>query len=139
MKLIAFAALAALLAGCAQTNYQQYEGRGGAGQIVEGQGGTKEVIDGYEIWDNGSPPRRYAVLGVVAVEDFDNPFGNQRIRSALSAQIKAAGGDAAVVMDSAGGGQSIGIGFNSRGQAATATAFGKKKARWQIIKYLDSK
>jgi hypothetical protein len=139
MKLFAFAALAVLIAGCAHTNYQQYEGRSGAGQVIEGQGGTKEVIDGYEIWDNGTPPHRYAVLGVVAVEDFDNVFGNQRIRSALAAQIKAAGGNAAVVMDSSGGGQSMGLGFNSRGQVATGTAFGKKKARWQIVKYLDDK
>lgn len=138
MKKIALAALVALMAGCAQTNYQQYEGRGGP-QIVEGQGGTKEVIDGYEIWDNGNPPRRYQVLGVVTVEDFDNVFGRQRIRSALAAQIKEAGGNAAVVMDSTGGGQSMGMAFNSRGQLATGTSFGKKAARWQIVKYLDNK
>lgn len=127
-----------LVGGCAQTNFQQYEGRGGP-QVVEGVGGTKEVVNGYEIWDNGTPPRRYEVLGVVAVEDFDNVFGNQRIRSALAAQIKAAGGDAAIVMDSSGGGQSTGLAFNARGQAMPMMAFGKKQARWQIIKYLDRK
>lgn len=134
-KMIA-ATAAVMLAGCAQTNYQQYEGRSGP-QIIEGQGGTKEIVNGYEIWDNGTPPRRYQVLGVVAVEDFDNVFGNQRIRSALAEQIKAAKGDAAVVMDSFGGGSGMGVAFSNRGTMATGMAFGKKQARWQIIKYMD--
>lgn len=128
----------ALMAGCAQTNYQQFEGRGGP-QIFEGQGGTKEVVDGYDIWDNGTPPRRYQLLGVVVVEDFDNVFGRQRIRSALAAQIRAAGGDAAIVAGATGGGQAMGFAFDGRGGFAPMMAFGKKEARWQIIKYVDQK
>ena len=135
--IISFFVTTALL-GCAQTNYQQFEGRNGP-QIIEGQGGTKEVVNGFEIWDNGTPPRRYQVLGVVAVEDFDNPFGNQRIRVALAEQIKAAGGDAAVVVDLTGGGSGFVTAVNSRGQVATGTSFVKKTARWQIVKYLDKK
>ena len=133
-----FALSAVLLVGCAQTNYQQYEGRNGP-QIIEGQGGTKVIVNGFEIWDNGTPPRRYQVLGVVSVEDFDNVFGNQRIRSALSDQIKAAGGDAAVVIDNSGGGSGMGMAFGNNGQMVMGSAFGKKTARWQIIKYLDKK
>ena len=37
-----------LLASCASTNFQQYEGRGGR-KVVEGEGGTKEAIDGWLI------------------------------------------------------------------------------------------
>lgn len=128
----------AVLFGCAQTNYQQFEGRNGP-QIIEGQGGTKEIVNGFEIWDNGTPPRRYQVLGVVAVEDFDNPFGNQRIRAALAEQIKAVGGDAAVVVDLSGGGSGFITALNSRGQITTGTSLVKKNARWQIVKYLDNK
>lgn len=126
-------------AGCAQTNYQVYEGRNA--NIVEGQGGTKEVIDGYEIWDNGNPPRRYQVLGVSTIEDFDNVFGNQRMRSAIAVEIKRAGGDAAVVLDGWSQGQSVGVGtaINSKGQMAVGTgqSFGRKQTRYQIVKYLD--
>ena len=137
MKTITLTAVfLAFLVGCAQTNYQQFEGRSGP-QIVEGQGGTKAIVEGYEIWDNGTPPRRYQVLGVVEVEDFDNLFGNQRIRSALANQIKLAKGDAAVVVDRSGGGSGMSMLIGSKGQVAVGPSFGKKTARWQIIKYLD--
>lgn len=135
------AIMIAVLGGCAQTNYQVYEGR--TAQIIEGQGGTKEVIDGYEIWDNGDPPRRYQVLGVATVEDFDNVFGNQRLRSAIVDEIKKAGGDAAIVQDgwSQGQGMAVGTAFNSRGGAAVVTgqSFGRKNIRYRIIRYLDKK
>lgn len=114
MKKILIVLAFAALQGCAATNYQQYEGRNGP-QIIEGQGGTKEVVNGYDIWDNGTPPRRYQVLGVVAVEDFDNVFGRQRIQNALAEQIKAAGGDAAVVVDVSGGGSGMAMAFGPRG------------------------
>ena len=133
-----FAVSVVLLVGCAHTNYQQFEGRNGP-QIIEGQGGTKDVVNGYEIWDNGTPPRRYQVLGVVSVEDFDNVLGKRRIRNALSEQIQAAGGDAAVVVDTTGGGSGMAMAFGSNGQVAAGPTFGKKTARWQIIKYLDKK
>lgn len=136
--IILSAVLVVLLVGCAQTNYQQFEGRNGP-QIIEGQGGTKEVVNGYEIWDNGTPPHRYQVLGVVAIEDFDNVFGKQRIYNALSEQIKTAGGDAAVVVDTTGGGSGMSMAFGSNGQMAVGPTFGKKTARWQIVKYLDKK
>ena len=125
-----------LLASCASTNFQQYEGRGGP-KVVEGEGGTKEAIDGYELWGSGTPPRRYQVLGMTVIEDFDNVFGNQRIRSALISQIKAAGGDAAIVMDTSGGGQMAGAAFSSKGTMTPMIGFGKKSNRYEIVKYLD--
>ncbi len=135
MKTLLTLGLAAVLAGCAQTQYQQFEGRGA--QIVEGQGGTKEVIDGYEVWDNGNPPRRYRILGVVQIEDSEGYLARQRVRSALVEKIKAVGGSAAVVVDGYSGGQPLGIGVNSRGQMSTFVGIGKTIARWQIVKYLD--
>ena len=137
MKNAAILASALLLSACAQTNYQVYEGR--TAQIIEGQGGTKEVIDGYEIWDNGDPPRRYQVLGVATIEDFDNLLGNQRMRSAIAEEIQKAGGDAAVVQDGYAQGQSMNIMFNSRGQMAMGPSMGRKNVRYRIVKYLDKK
>ena len=125
-----------LLVACASSNFQAYEGRPGT-NIVEGQGGTKEVIDGYELWGSGNPPRRFQILGMTEIVDFDNFLGNRRIRDALIAQIKAAGGNAAIVMDTSGGGQHVGTAFASNGTTATAVGFGKKSIRYQIVKYLD--
>jgi hypothetical protein len=128
----------AVVAGCASTNFQQYEGRNGS-QIVEGEGGTKEIIDGIEYWGSGTPPRRYQILGMVTIEDFDNVLGNRRIRQAIADEVKAAGGDAAVAVDFSGGGQSMGVGFTNRGTVATGAAFGKKSNRYWIVKYLDKR
>jgi hypothetical protein len=136
LALIATAVLA--LAGCAQTSYQVYEGR--SAQIIEGQGGTKQIIDGYEIWDNGNPPRRYQVLGVATVEHFDTPPGNAQIRSAIAAQIKEAGGSAAIVMDthSQGGSSGTSVAFiGGKPVYGFGSSNGRKKIRVQVIKYLD--
>lgn len=136
IPIYAMLAAALLLTSCASTNFQQYEGRNGP-KVVEGEGGTKETIDGYDVWGSGTPPRRYQVLGMTAIEDFDNVFGNQRIRSALVAQIKAAGGDAAIAMDTSGGGQTLGAAFSSKGTMTPMVGFGKKANRYEIVKYLD--
>lgn len=133
---LAVTAAVLLLTACASTNFQQYEGRHGP-KIVEGQGGTKEAIEGYELWGSGTPPRRYQVLGMTVIEDFDNVFGNQRIRSALVAQIKAAGGDAAIAIDASGGGQVLGTGLSSTGNVTSVVGFSKKSNRYEIVKYLD--
>lgn len=121
--------------GCASTGYQQYEGR--SAMIVEGQGGTRETVDGVDLWGTGNPPRRYQVLGVTTIEDFDNPFGNSRIRSALARQVKAASGDGAIAIDSAGGGQVIGAALSPTGAMTPSVGFGKKSVRYEIVKYLD--
>jgi len=136
MKAPEILAVALSLVACASTDFQPYEGRAGT-NVVEGVGGTKSVLDGYDIWDNGNPPRRYKRLGVVAIEDFDNVFGNQRIRQALVEAIKAAEGDAAVVVDKSGGGRMIGTAVSSTGAVSTAVGFGKKEQRYEIVKYLD--
>ncbi len=137
MKRLPLSVLVALLMiGCAETHYQQFEGRNGS-QIVEGQGGTKEVVDGYDIWGYGTPPRRYRILGVVSIEDFDNSLGRGRIRDALLGQIKAVKGDGAVAVDAAGGGSGMTMIVGSSGQVAAGPSFGKKVVRWQIIKYVD--
>jgi hypothetical protein len=136
-KMLLLVALLAM-AGCSTTNYQAYEGR--TAQIIEGQGGTKQVIDGYDIWDNGDPPRRYQVIGVATIEDFDNVFGNSRMRSAIADQIKAAKGDAAIVQDGWSQGQSIGSGVAFSGTKAvygTTQSTGRKQIRYRIVKYLD--
>ncbi|MBT2322551.1 hypothetical protein J7E62_09355 [Variovorax paradoxus] len=135
MKKTAALLFALALAGCASTNYQAYEGR--TDQIIEGQGGTKEMVDGFEIWDNGNPPRRYKVLGVATVEDFDNGFGQQRIRSAMADQIRQAGGDAAVLLDGYSQGQSATAMFGPKGRMAFGTTTGKKQIRFQIVQYMD--
>src|SRR5712692_1940434 len=61
-----FAFLAVLMfsvvVGCATTEYKPYEAKN---NVFEGKGGTKVIVDGMELWDNGDPPRKFKVLGII--------------------------------------------------------------------------
>lgn len=85
----------AMLAGCVSTDYSSYEGS----PIYTGSGGAKKVIDGVDIWESGSPPRRYRVIGMVkdsrgAGVIMGNGYG------AMAAQARAHGGDAIIILGS---------------------------------------
>ena len=94
------------------------------------QGGPYAMPLLVTICNIDSPPHLNQILGVVSVEDFDNVFGRQRIRTALSEQIKAAWGDNAVVVDTSGGGSGMAMLVGSNGQIKAGPTFGKKMARW---------
>ena len=127
-----------LLSACASTNFQQYEGRAGT-DIVEGEGGTKEKLESYELWGSGTPPRRYKILGMVEIEDFDNFLGRGRVRDALIAKLKEANADAAINLDSSGGGQALGMAFSNKGGVSTSAGFGKISKRYLLIEYAPKK
>lgn len=124
-----------LLSACASTNFQQYEGRAGS-DIVEGEGGTKEMLGPYELWGSGTPPRRYKILGMVEIEDFDNVLGRGRIKDALVAKLKEENADAAINLDSSGGGQAVGMAISNKGTVSTLAGFGKTLKRYLLIQYV---
>ncbi len=127
-------ASAAVLAGCATTNYQVWEGR--APQVLEGQGGTKDIVDGVELWNDGTPPRRFQVMGVVTVEATSHPISVSQARSAVAAEVKKAGGDAAIFIEgwgNQGGGNTVGL---IGGRPMVFAQNTKTQNRWQVIKYL---
>ncbi|MEN9866537.1 MAG: hypothetical protein RL748_2127 [Pseudomonadota bacterium] len=93
MRFILFCFLALTLAGCATVDFQPYEGKN---NLYEGQGGTKVVVTGIDFWANGSPPRKYSIIGMVASE-IGNGIGDESmIRSAVAREVKKQGGDAAI-------------------------------------------
>ena len=89
------------------------------------QGGPYAMPLLVTICNIDSPSHLYQILGVISVEDFDNVFGRQRIRTALSEQIKAAWGDNAVVVDTSGGGSGMAMLVGSNGQITAGPTFGK--------------
>ena len=95
-QFLLFIIVCLVLGGCTalvSSDYQQYEGRN---NVHEGTGGTKVVVDGVDFWANGSPPRKFAILGVVT-SDVGAGFGDQAlIRSSVASRVKHVGGDAAV-------------------------------------------
>lgn len=93
MRLIICAILACTLAGCATVDFQPYEGKN---NLYEGEGGTKVVVNGVDFWANGSPPRKYSIIGMV-VSEVGSGIGDESIiRSSVANEVKKQGGNAAV-------------------------------------------
>ena len=93
---IAVAILSVFLVGCATTDYRSYEG--GANQY-EGTGGTRITTDGVDFWSNGTPPRKFVMLGIVTSEIGAGYGDEYMIRSAVASKVKQVGGHAAVEMN----------------------------------------
>jgi hypothetical protein len=93
MRLIICAILACSLAACATVDFQPYEGKN---NLYEGEGGTKVVVNGVDFWANGSPPRKYSIIGMV-VSEVGGGIGDESIiRSSVANEVKKQGGNAAV-------------------------------------------
>lgn len=93
MKLLLVALTLVFLAGCATVDYQPYEGRD---NLYEGNGGTKVVVDGVDFWANGTPPRKFSIVGIVTSE-IGSGYGDEAIiRSTVAGTVRQKGGDAAI-------------------------------------------
>lgn len=136
---------AALLYGCASTEFKMYEGRGNA---YEGRGGTRAVVDGMDVWDNGEPPRRFRILGFIQDERPGGIIAMAQLRSDIVKKARQVGGDAVIQASS----QSQIAGYYSSGSAtattygSTTTAFGtgftapvrRNSATFVVVKFEDS-
>jgi hypothetical protein len=93
MRLAVLISFVLFLAGCATVDFQAYEGKN---NLYEGDGGTKVVVDGVEFWANGSPPRKYSIIGMV-VSEIGSGVGDEAIiLSSVAPEVRKRGGDAAV-------------------------------------------
>ena len=82
-----------VIGGCATSDYQPYEGRN---NVHEGVGGTQVVVNRVDFWANGTPPRKFAILGVVT-SAIGSGYGDEAIiRSSVASRAKQVGGDAAI-------------------------------------------
>lgn len=127
MRLIISLILVSILVGCATVDFQPYEGKN---NLYEGEGGTKVVVDGVEFWANGSPPRKYSIIGMV-VSEVGSGIGDESIiRSAVASEVKKQGGDAAVQVNN---------NSSFAGIVRTAPGFfmatGVKSMQFAIVKY----
>lgn len=133
-----------LLAGCATTEYKAYEGKS---NVIDGQGGTKVIVDGMDVWDNGEPPRKFKLLGIIDDERPGGLIPMSQLRSDMVRKAREAGGDAIIQLNS----QSRIAGYYTSGAASAttygnrATAFGssttmpvrRNVARYAVIKYSE--
>lgn len=115
------------LSGCASTQYSTYEGGG----IQQGTGGTKTTVNGIDIWKDGTPPRRFKILGIIDDERRDSLLGMMGYYQDLAKKAKAAGGDAIILVGSA---DSF-AGLYSP-NATTSYAMSDKVTKAEVIKYV---
>ena len=115
--------------GCATVDYQPYEGKT---TVYEGTGGNKLTVDGIEFWSNGTPPRKFEVIGSVTSE-VGSGYGDEGIiRSAVATEVKSKGGNAAIQLTN----------NNSYTGMIKATpsfymATGVKRMEFSVVKYVQ--
>jgi hypothetical protein len=90
-------AAAIALTGCASGPsmvYRDYEG----GDAISGKGGTRRTVDGMAIWDNGAPPRKFKVIGIITDQypEFDSEIRNSEKKAVAMARER--GGDALILV-----------------------------------------
>lgn len=149
---------AALCSGCTSTKFHPYVGA----KPIVGTGGAPKKVEGVDVWIEGTPPRKFIVIGII--ED-ERPGGRipMAMRDKRVAQTaKANGGDGVLIkfderefLGTMSSGQSFtsgqatasayGIGNMGFGQAyGTSTTYGsgftaainRRHARYYVIKYL---
>jgi hypothetical protein len=135
------AAIALLLFGCA-TDYYPYQG----GSPMVGQGGAAKTINGVDIWQIGTPPRKFQIIGFIEDSRPGGPPSMAQRDGALATVAKAHGGDGVLIQSDA----VQYLGTFTTGNAATtltnASAFTtgtaisapmvRREGRFYVIKYL---
>jgi hypothetical protein len=134
----------ALFAGCATTRYKPYETKN---NLFEGRGGTKEVVDGMEVWDNGDPPRRFKVLGIIEDKRPGGIIPMSALAGDMVRKAREAGGDAIVQLSNesqitgyytSGSASAYSYGGATRAYGTSTTMPVRRNvARFAVIKYVD--
>mgnify|MGYP005760461503 CR=1 FL=1 len=97
MKQLLIAATLIFLSACASTEFKAYEGNN---KTFTGNGGTKTTVNGIDIWDTGSPPRKFIVLGIIDDRRGSGPIPMYQLNSDIAKKVIEAGGDAAIQISS---------------------------------------
>lgn len=136
---IAALALAVASPAAAGVQYSTYEG---SDAVQTGTGGAKITKDGIDFWTEGTPPRRFQVLGILTDSRHDGSFSGNAIGSrGLAKRVREAGGDALIVMnqDSHIDGHAGGLFSNGFGGVRyVGKDLSKITTTFAVIRYLPS-
>ena len=83
-----------ILVGCRHLNYAVYHGSG----VQQGTGGTVRQVNGTDIWENGTPNRRYTILGVTKQSRPRRQRRDERFDRELVKLARDHGGDALIIV-----------------------------------------
>ncbi len=116
VHLIACFIVITVMVGCASTDYSAFEG----GRVIEGSGGAKKTVDGMDIWRDGSPPRKFKIIGIIDDTRRQSLIGLVGYEADLVKKAREAGGDAILILDA----RSEIVGYRNSGQSGTAQTTG---------------
>ena len=144
------------VASCSSTQYTEYR----SNEIIQGQGGAVRTVNGVDIWKDGTPDRKFKIIGVI--DDAQNDvIGNgvvsgmmqQSMESSardsdLASQTKLHGGDAVVIVQQgqilngyaiSGNGtyQDSGYGYGTANFNGDASARYSHLTKAFVVKYMD--
>ena len=133
-----------LLTGCASTEFQAFEGKT---SIFEGRGGTKTLVDGVEFWENGEPPRKFRLLGIISDERPAGIIPMASLKKDIAKKAKDQKADAVILLSS--GSKFMGTVHNASattqiyGNTAVTSGSGtsvpvmRNSARFAIVRYVE--
>lgn len=91
------AALSVAAPAVAGVEFASYEG---PDAVQTGSGGAKVTKEGVDFWTQGTPPRRYQVLGFLTDKRKDKLFSGKAVGSSgLAKRVQKHGGDALILAD----------------------------------------
>jgi hypothetical protein len=139
-KVAALLILTLLLGGCTLYSNNTFEPYSGPNEVT-GQGGSMRTVNGIDIWDTGSPPRRFRILGYIFQHNVDNAsdamsvIANLDTENEVIKQAKKAGGDAIIleVQNSKNLGYTGNVDYYGNYSATSTTM---TNSRIAVIKYL---
>jgi len=104
----------------------------GKNNLYEGEGGTKVVVDGVDFWANGTPPRKYTVIGVI-VSEIGSGVGDEAIiRSSVASEVKKRGGNAAIQINN-----NTSFAGVVRTTPNVYMAAGVRRTQFSVVKYVE--
>jgi len=127
--LLAFLVITVLVAACVtSTSFEKWRGP----DEYVGQGGICRTVDGIDIWENGSPDRRYKILGVIKRTVFSDAFfmaasggHSPQLDARLAKEAKKYDGDAVILIQA-----------DSDVFGASHTYVGLKE-KYLVVRYLE--
>jgi hypothetical protein len=121
--------LLVVMTGCALYNHTEFTEYRGPSEF-QGQGGTVRTVDGIDIWQTGTPNRKFKILGLIDQSHYDNHTLISVIASAtkdseLIKEAKAHGGDAVIILGSSSAITGFTTSVDVQGtQSGTVTGYG---------------
>jgi hypothetical protein len=85
--------LCTLLCSCADTQYYTYSGS----RVCQGAGGAARSIDGIDFWIEGSPAKRFQVIGVITDDRRGSRIAMALRNGVIAKLAKQNGGDAVML------------------------------------------